>query len=100
MLNLDEFVKTIDTHSITLDGKEYKAKPLSMNQLAKIQALYNESPDDSLKPVKALFTAVGYPADKLLDLPLEAIAEVQKELFLSFTPQVAQKKKPKKKKKS
>lgn len=85
MLNLDNFVKTIKTHQITLNGVEYTAKPLTLKQLAEIQKVYNEAEDDSMGAVRALFTAVGYPADELLELPVEAIMEVQSELFLSIS---------------
>jgi hypothetical protein len=98
MLNIDEFKKTIATHKIILDGKEYTAKPLSLRKLMEIQELYNQADENSLGPVKALFEAVGYPADELLDQPIEVIAQVQEQLFLSIQGQqtVTQKKGPKK----
>jgi hypothetical protein len=96
MLNIDNFKKTIATHQITLDGEVYTAKPLSLRKLMEIQDLYNKADDDSLAPVKALFEAVEYPAEKLLDQPLEVIAKVQEELFLSLQGQV--KSSPKKRK--
>lgn len=85
MLNLDEFVKSIKTHQITINGKEYTAKPLTLKELAIIQQKYNEADEDSLDAVRALFDAVGYPSDELLELPLEAIIEVQSDLFLSIS---------------
>jgi len=88
MLNLDEFAKSIKTHQITINGKEYTAKPLTMKELMSIQKLYNDAGEDELGPVHALFTAVGYPADELLELPVQAIIEVQRELFLSIQEQL------------
>lgn len=87
MLNLDEYVKSIKTHQITLGGNEYTAKPLTLKQLLDIQRVYNEAEEDSLEPVKLLFNTVGYPAEELLQLPLEAIMQVQTELFLSIQEQ-------------
>lgn len=87
MLNLDEYVKSIKTHQITLGGIEYTAKPLTLKQLLDIQRVYNEAEEDSLEPVKLLFNTVGYPAEELLQLPLEAIMQVQTELFLSIQEQ-------------
>jgi len=87
MLNLDEYVKSIKTHQITVGGKEYTAKPLTLKQLLDIQRVYNEAGEDSLEPVTLLFNTVGYPAEELLQLPLEAIIQVQTELFLSIQEQ-------------
>lgn len=87
-LNLDEAVKSLKTHSIVLDGKEYVAKPLTLAQLTEIQDLYanhDETVDDGYGPLVALLNAVGYPAEKIIELPVQVVMELQKDLFLSLT---------------
>lgn len=89
MLNLDEFKKTITTHQITLNGKVYTALPLSVKKLGEVQLAYNNyKEEDGLEPLRILFDAVGYPTEELLELPLAALQEVQKELFTSIQGQV------------
>lgn len=97
MLNLDEFQKTIKTHQITLNGKTYTAKPLTLKKLMEIQEVYNTADEGDLSAVKKLFEEVGYPSDELLELPLQAIAKVQEELFLSIQGQMELPQKGKKK---
>lgn len=87
-LNLDNFMDTIETHSIILNGKEYKAKPLTLKELMEIQDIYanfDEDGDDTYGPLKILLEKVGYPAEEIMELPVQAVMQVQKELFLSLT---------------
>lgn len=90
-LNLDDFTKSIKTHSIILDGEEYVAKPLTLQELMEIQELYenfDETGDETYEPLRIFLEKVGYPADAILNLPVQAVMEVQRELFLSLTEAV------------
>ena len=97
MLNLDDFVKSIKTHSIILNGKEYVAKPLTLKELTELQEFYASVDDGDMSPVRKLFEVVGYPVDEIMELPIPAIIQVQQELFASLsetqpaTPKVSKK---------
>jgi hypothetical protein len=85
MLNLDDFVASIKTHSIILHGKEYTAKSMTLKELTELQEYYSNAEDGDMAPIRRLFAVVGYPVDELMDLPLPALLKVQEELFASLS---------------
>lgn len=89
MLDLDKFVEATKVHEIVWKGKKYAARPLSLGQFAKIQAVYNSEDADlegGTKAIRSLLVAVGYPADELIEeLPLNALMELQTQLFTGLS---------------
>lgn len=97
-LNIDDMVASLKTHEITLGGTTYVAKALSLAELVTIQEQYQAQDGVDDAALRALFDAVGYPTDELLELPVSVLLRVQTELFTSISAAVS--KTPKKKKKN
>jgi hypothetical protein len=86
-INLDDYLKAIETPTLTLNGVTYTTKPLSFRSAVKLQKrLSSLSGDDQLENLQQftvdLCNEVGLPADALLDLPPEIFMKVVEDFFM------------------
>lgn len=95
-INIDDYLKAIETPSITINGVTYETKPLSFKNAVKLQKkLETLASDDDLENlqnvVKELCKAVELPEDLLVDLPPQVFLEVVNSFFTSLFGAVSNK---------